>query len=197
MNVFRLTPWVPALDRRCRPGAEHEQEQQRLHQRGDHPQPVGAEADQLAAPHDPDRAQLRGEAALRDADADDRVLRRRGGRRRGVVAPCSPRSGSIGSRAHRRPPCIICIITRLRCLDLVLLGVADRRAGVGHEHVVERRARDADRLDRHAELGEQPRHERLALGNAECHGALGDPGLDPEALGQRGDRGVVILACGS
>ena len=65
-----------------------------------------------------------------------------------------------------------CCASRVGCSDV--LGVADRGAGVGHEHVVERRPRDADRADRHAELGEQPRHELLARGHAERDRALGD-----------------------
>ena len=44
-----------------------------------------------------------------------------------------------------------------------------------------------------SELGEQARHELLALGDAEGDRALGDRGVDPEALAQRGDRrGVVV-----
>ena len=39
-------------------GAEHEEEEQRLDQRGDDPHPVVGEADQLAPPDDLDRAQL-------------------------------------------------------------------------------------------------------------------------------------------
>ena len=172
MNVFSATPWVPALDEPLEAGAEHEQEQERLDQRGDHPQPVAAEADQLAAPDDLDRAQLRGEAALRDADTDDL------GRRRGATV-ASGRSVVVLIACLR---VITCIITRLRGLALILLGVADRGAGVGHEDVVERRPRDAHRLDRHAELGEQPRHELLAARHAEGDRALGDLGLDPESL---------------
>jgi hypothetical protein len=74
-----------------------------------------------------------------------------------------------------------------------LLGVADRRAGVRHEDVVERRARDADRPDRDAQLGEEPRDELLAGGHEEGHGALGDRRLEVEALGQRRDGRVVVL----
>ena len=67
-------------------------------------------------------------------------------------------------------------------------------AGVGHEDVVERRARHADRADRHPELGEQPRHELLAGRDEErrprprttCASIV-------EALGERGDRRVVVL----
>ena len=65
---LKLTPCVPAEASAREPGAEHEQEQERLHQRGDDAQPVAAEADQLALPDDLDRAQLAAQAARRDAD---------------------------------------------------------------------------------------------------------------------------------
>ena len=126
MNVFRPTPWVPALREPLEARAEHEQEQQRLHERGDHPQPVGAEADQLAAPDDPDRAQLGGEAALRDADADDRV---RGGAPVDLPVAAAPVvARPVGSRAHRLPPVHHLHHHAVAELGLVLLGVADRRA---------------------------------------------------------------------
>ena len=41
-------------------------------------------------------------------------------------------------------------------------------------------------------LGEQARHELLAVGHAERDRPFGHHGLDPEALAQRRDRGVVI-----
>jgi hypothetical protein len=66
---------VPAEASRDRPVPEHEQEQQRLQQRGDDPHPVAREADQLAVPDDLHRAQIAAPAAGRDADAGDgRVL---------------------------------------------------------------------------------------------------------------------------
>ena len=69
MNVLKLTPWVPAEASEEMPGAEHEQEQERLDQRGDDAQAVAAEADQLAPPDDADRAQLAAQAAGGDAHA--------------------------------------------------------------------------------------------------------------------------------
>ena len=143
MNVRRSTPCVPARREPRQPAAEHEQEQQRLQQRGDDPHAVAREADQLALPDDLDRAQVAAEAAGGDVDPRDRGRR---GRRVGA--------GELAGR-HRA---IILAKLRLRSLD-GRLGVADRGAGVGHEHVVERRPGHAHRLDRHAELGEQPRHE--------------------------------------
>src|ERR1700677_5107894 len=74
-----------------------------------------------------------------------------------VAIRCSPRSPSAVH--HPRE-----VATRV---GLAGLRVADRRAGVGHEDVVERWARDADRADRHAELGKQARNELLAVGHAE------------------------------
>jgi hypothetical protein len=66
---------VPADASRDSPVPEHEQEQQRLQQRGDDPHPVAREADQLAVPDDLHRAQIAAPAAGRDADAGDgRVL---------------------------------------------------------------------------------------------------------------------------
>ena len=53
------------------PGAEREQEQQRLDERRDDAEPVLAEADELARPDDLDRAQLVAVAALGHPDADD------------------------------------------------------------------------------------------------------------------------------
>src|ERR687888_44540 len=60
-------------------------------------------------------------------------------------------------------------------------------------HVVERRPRHADRGDRDAELGEQPRNELLARLDEERHRALGRSRLQAEAIGQRGDRRLVVL----
>src|SRR5580693_9309028 len=75
------------------------------------------------------------------------------------------------------------------------LRVADRRAGVRHEHVVQRRACDAHRADRRmgTPFIEQPRHELPALGHAERDGALGHRRLDPEALAQHVDRRPVVV----
>jgi hypothetical protein len=53
-------------------GAEHEQEQQRLQQRGDDPHPVAREADELALPDDLHRAQVAAQAASGDAHPRDR-----------------------------------------------------------------------------------------------------------------------------
>src|SRR5689334_3013098 len=75
----------------------------------------------------------------------------------------------------------------------VLLGVADRRAGVAHEHVIERRPRHAHGADADAELGEQARNELLAGLDEERDRALGHLRLQPEAIGQRGDRRLVVL----
>ena len=181
MKVFSSTPCVLAAGELLQARAEHEEEEQRLDERGDDPDAVAAEADQLAPPDDLHRPQLAAPAARRDADADDLG---RGGAGGG--------DGLLGG-AHRRPPDIICIITRLACL------LPDSSAsrivvpGVRHEDVVERRARHADRADGDAELGEQPRHELLAGGHEEGHGALGHRRLEAEALGQRGDGRVVVL----
>ena len=102
MNVFRSTPCgAGRATSCCRPGAEHEQEQQRLDERGDDPHAVAAEADELAPPDDLDRAQLAAPAARRDADADDL------GRAAPVATACSV--------ALIAGPVIICIITRLAC----------------------------------------------------------------------------------
>ena len=51
--------------------AEHEQEQQRLHERSHDPHAVAHEPDQLAPPDDLHRAQLAADAARRHAHADD------------------------------------------------------------------------------------------------------------------------------
>ena len=63
------------------------------------------------------------------------------------------------------------------------LGVADRAPGVGEEHVVERRAGDVDRLDRNAELLEQPGNELLAAGDRERDRVVVHRRFDSELLG--------------
>src|SRR5205823_5575788 len=72
--------------------AEHEQEQERLHERGNDPHAVVCEPDQLASPDDLHRPQLAAGAARRDANAD-------------YVCSCG---------AHLRAPVITCIVIRLR-----------------------------------------------------------------------------------
>ena len=95
MKVLKLTPWVPAEASEEMPGAEHEQEQERLDQRGEDAQAVATEADQLAPPHDPDRAQLAAQAARRNAHAGD------------VAAIAWGAAGRVGSGdrlgGHQRP----------------------------------------------------------------------------------------------
>ena len=135
MKVFRSTPCGARRGELLQARAEHEEEEQRLHQRGDDPDAVAAEADQLAPPDDLHRAQLAAPAARRDADADDLGRGGAGGRR-----PARWRSSPAPRHhLHHHP---------VGVLAAGLLGVADRRAGVRHEDVVERRARDADRADR-------------------------------------------------
>ena len=75
--------------------------------------------------------------------------------------------------AHRLAPAIARIIARFRSPTAAGLRVADRRARVAHEDVVQRRPRDGDRRDGDAQLGEQPRDERLAVLDVERHRALG------------------------
>ena len=58
------------LGQRRQAGAEHEQEKQRLDQRGDRPQPVPAEPDQLPLPDDADGAQVGPQAVLGHGDPD-------------------------------------------------------------------------------------------------------------------------------
>ena len=155
------------------PGAQHEQEQERLDQRGGHPQAVGPEADQLPAPDDLDRPQLGAQTALGHADPDDLTRRRRGRARGGrfdggAHAVSSPENRPLGDSpkligASRSAligvlPLIICIITRLRCLDWSSSASRIVRAGVGHEHVVKRRPADADRS------GSAARTRRTAAG---------------------------------
>ena len=83
---------------------KEEEEEQGLHQRGDNPQPVIGEADQLPLPHDPDRAKLGGQRPAGDGNLDHGADR---GRCLGRADP--------GSRAHLRMALvIICIITRFR-----------------------------------------------------------------------------------
>jgi hypothetical protein len=53
-------------------GAEDEQEQHRLDQAGDGPQPVAFEPDQLAVPDNADRAQVLAQPALGHRDPDRR-----------------------------------------------------------------------------------------------------------------------------
>ena len=121
------------------------------------------------------RSSLR-DAARRHAHARD--LARSGLRALPAAAP----SGAVGAATRRRaapsaahhPRHVAAHVGRCRRTSASRIV----RAGVGHEHVVERRARDADRADRLAELGEQARHELLAVGHAERDRALGDLGLD-------------------
>ena len=78
---------------------------------------------------------------------------------------------------RRRSPVITCIIDRgCAACRASLLGVADRRARVGHEHVVERRPRDADRRGS-ARPARRTAAGRTAspVGDVERHRALGRP----------------------
>ena len=111
MNVRKLTPPSVAGDQRREPGAEHEQEQQRLHERGDDPQAVAAEADQLAVPDDAHGAQV-ARAACRAATgrattcASARRRSSRHRRRRRIMASASPAAGR--RRPRRRGSCGRC-----------------------------------------------------------------------------------------
>ena len=71
MNVVRSTPSVDASDSDCRPGAEDEQEQQRLDQRRHDPHAVVGEADHLAPPDGAHGPGLRPPGALGHPDGDD------------------------------------------------------------------------------------------------------------------------------
>jgi hypothetical protein len=84
-------------------GAEDQQEQQRLDERRNGPQPVPAESDHLAAPHDAHRAQVGAQAPLRHRDPD------LGGQ--AFVRGRDPaRLGGLGCHPHRLPRkrCAIC-----------------------------------------------------------------------------------------
>jgi len=72
------------------------------------------------------------------------------------------------------------------------LGVADRPAGVGHEHVVEAGPGHAHRADGHVQLGEQPRHELLPRFDREGDQPLVHGGLQSEPFTQFGDRRRVV-----
>ena len=66
MNVCRSTPPVELVGQRRQAGAEHEEEQHRLDERGDDAEAVLTEADQLALPHHLDAAQVLAQAAVDD-----------------------------------------------------------------------------------------------------------------------------------
>ena len=138
MNVFRLTPWVPALESRCRPAPSTNRNssgwtsevtmrsrsaRKRISSR--------RQTIRIARSSEPSDA-------FGDADADDLGARVPGlGGRRGRREPASGECA-----AHRRPPPIICIITRLRCLPASSSASRIVDAGEGHEDIVERRAAD-------------------------------------------------------
>src|SRR5579875_999861 len=60
------------------------------------------------------------------------------------------------------------------------LSIANRAAGIGHEHIIERGACHTHRADRYAQLREEPRHKLFAARHEEGHRALADRRVDTE-----------------
>src|SRR3954452_3622304 len=73
------------------------------------------------------------------------------------------------------------------------LGVTDRAAGVGQEHVVEAGPGHGPRADAHAELGEQAGDDLRPVGHGEGHLVLVDSRLDAQPIADAGDRELVVV----
>src|SRR5271165_2139835 len=101
-----------------------------------------------------------------------------------LVVSCAAIATSLPSAEPRRDPAVAVADGGL--------GVADRLARVGHEHVVEGGPGHAHRLDGHRQAREQLGHEVLTRLHRERHQALVEACVDPEHLGQRPDGGLVV-----
>ena len=133
-------------------GPKDEEEEQRLHKRRDHPQPIAAEANELATPHNFDGAPIAAPTA-RGTSTETTVI---GGTSLVVVIGLPP---SCKLRWRPRP-------TRNR-----LVCIANRGAGVGHKYVVERGSSHTDRPNRHAHFKEL-RDEALTISDRERQHAI-------------------------